>query len=95
MSEILHRAKATFNIIMARKPKNANIDIRQTARVFDAQAFVDGVFNDNYILVARSGVILDLLDRKKFPGSISDINQNYCDEINNDRSEVQTDFLDH
>ena len=28
---------------MARKPKNANIDIRQTARVFDEQAFVDGV----------------------------------------------------
>ena len=27
---------------MVRKPKNANIDIRQTARVFDEQAFVDG-----------------------------------------------------
>ena len=36
---------------MARKPKNANIDIRQTARVFDEQEFVDGVFNDDYILL--------------------------------------------
>ncbi len=31
---------------MARKPKNANIDIRQTASVFKEQAFADGVFND-------------------------------------------------
>lgn len=27
---------------MARKPKNANIDIRQTARVYNEQAFGDG-----------------------------------------------------
>lgn len=32
---------------MARKPRNAYIDIRQTAMVFDEQALVDGVFNDN------------------------------------------------
>lgn len=43
-----------FEIIMARKPKNANIDIRQTAKVFNEQAFVDGVFNDDYILVVGS-----------------------------------------
>lgn len=36
---------------MARKPKNANIDTRQTARTFDEQAFVDGAYNDDYILV--------------------------------------------
>ena len=77
---------------MARKPKNANIDIRQTARVFDEQAFVDGVFNDDYILVVGSGVILD---RKQFPNSKGDINQYIIDEINNDRREVQTDFIDH
>ena len=35
---------------MVRKAKNANIDIRQTARVYDEQAFGDGVFNDDYIL---------------------------------------------
>ena len=77
---------------MARKPKNANIDIRQTARVFDEQAFVDGVFNDDYILVVGSGVILD---RKQFPNSKGDINQYIIDEINSDRREVQTDFIDH
>ena len=36
---------------MARKLKNANLDMGQTARVFDEQAFVEGVFNDEYILV--------------------------------------------
>lgn len=29
---------------MARKPKNANMEIRQTVRVFDEQTFVDGVY---------------------------------------------------
>ena len=77
---------------MARKPKNANIDIRQTARVFDEQAFVDGVFNDDYILVVGSGVILD---REQFPDSKGDINQYIIDEINNDRRKVQKDFKDH
>ncbi len=77
---------------MARKPKNANIDIRQTARVFDEQAFVDGVFNDDYILVVGSGVILD---RKQFPHSGGDINQYIIDEINSDRRAVQTNFTEH
>ena len=57
---------------MARKPKNANIDIGQTARVFNEQTFVDGVFNDDNILVVGSGVILD---RKQFPNSGSKVNQ--------------------
>lgn len=30
---------------MARKPKNATIDIRQAERVFDEHAFGDRVFN--------------------------------------------------
>ena len=77
---------------MARKPKNANIDIRQTARVFDEQAFVDGMFNGDYILVVGSGVILD---RKQFSESGGNINQYIIDEINNDRRGVQTDFIDH
>ena len=57
---------------MARKSENANIDIRQTARVFDEKKFVDGVFNDDYILVVGSGVILD---RKQFPNYGGYINQ--------------------
>jgi hypothetical protein len=77
---------------MARKPKNANIDIRQTARVFDEQAFVDGVFNDDYILVVGSSVILD---RKQFPNSKGDINQYIIDEINKDRRNAQNNFIDH
>lgn len=77
---------------MARNPKNANIDIRQPARVFDEQAFVDGVFNDDYILVVGSGVILD---RRQFPNSRGDINQYIIDEINNDRRKIQANFIDH
>ena len=57
---------------MARKPKNASIDIRHTALVFDEQAFVYGVFNDEYPLVVGSGV---KLDRKQFPDSGGDVNQ--------------------
>lgn len=34
---------------MAWKPKYVNIDIRQTARVFDEQTVVDVVFNDDHI----------------------------------------------
>lgn len=36
---------------MARNPKIANIGKKQTTKVFNEQAFVDGVFNDEYILV--------------------------------------------
>ena len=77
---------------MARKPKNANLDMRQEVRVFNEQAFVDGVFNDDYILVVGSGVILD---RKQFPHTGGDINQYIIDEINSDRREQQTNFSDH
>lgn len=34
---------------MVWKPKNANIDMGQTARVLDEQVFVDGVFNNDYV----------------------------------------------
>ena len=57
---------------MARNPKYANINIRQTARLFDEQAFVDGVFNDDFILVVGSGAMLDC---KQFPNSGSKVNQ--------------------
>lgn len=57
---------------MAWKEKNTNMDIRQTTRVFDEQAFVNGVFNGDHILVVGSGVILD---RKQIPNSGSKVNQ--------------------
>lgn len=57
---------------MAWKPKEANINIRQTAKAFDEQAFVDGVFNSDHIHVVGSGLILD---RKQFPNSGSKDNQ--------------------
>lgn len=60
--------------------------------MFDERAFVDGVFNDEYILVVGSGVILD---RQQFPDSGGDINQYIIDEINRDRRKEQAGFVDH
>lgn len=41
---------------MAWKPKNANIDIRQSARVFDEQAFVDGVISHVNLSMRGKGI---------------------------------------
>ena len=77
---------------MARKPKDTYRKITTIERMFDEQSFVDGVFNDEYILVVGSGVVLD---RKQFPHSGGDINQYIIDEINNDRRREQVGFVDH
>ena len=52
---------------MAQKTKNANIDIRQSTRVFYEQAFVGGGYNDDYILAVGNRMILD---RKQSPDSM-------------------------
>ncbi len=57
---------------MARKPSGTGRVVRPRERTFNERAFVDGVFNDEYILVVGNGVILD---RAKFPGSGGDINK--------------------
>lgn len=77
---------------MARKPKGTIRKIRTAERMFDERAFVDGVFNDEYILVVGSGVVLD---RQQFPHSGGDINQYIIDEINHDRRQEQAGFVDH
>lgn len=78
---------------MARKPKGiTRSSTRLTERVFDERAFADGVFNDEYILVVGTGVVLD---RKQFPHSDGDINRYIIDEINNDRRMERADFTDH
>ena len=53
---------------------------------------MDGVFNDEYILVVGSGVVLD---RQQFPHSRGDINQYIIDEINHDRRQVRAEFVDY
>ena len=60
--------------------------------MFDERTFADGVFNDEYILVVGSGVVLD---PKQFPHSGGDINQYIIDEINNDRRKERAGFVDH
>ena len=77
---------------MARKPKGTIRKIRTAERMFDERAFVDGVFNDEYILVVGSGVVLD---RQQFPHSSGDINQYIIDEINHDRRQEQAGFVEH
>jgi len=77
---------------MARKPKGTSRIIKTAERLFDDRAFVDGVFNDEYILVVGSGVVLD---RQQFPHSGGDINQYIMDEINHDRRQEQAGFVDY
>ena len=58
---------------MARKPSETRSIVNQRReRVFNEQAFVRGVFSNEYVLVVGSGTILD---RSQFPDSGGDINQ--------------------
>lgn len=77
---------------MARKPKDLNRSQKENSGTFDERSFVDGVFNNEYILVVGSGVILD---RTKFPQTDGDINRYILNEINNDRRAERADFTDH
>lgn len=77
---------------MARKPKDLNYSQKESNDTFNEQSFVDGVFNNEYILVVGNGVILD---RAKFPQTDGDINRYILNEINNDRREKRADFTDH
>ena len=77
---------------MARKPKGIIRGSRITQRLFNDRAFAEGVFNDEYILVVGSSVVLD---PKQFPNSGGDINQYIINEINNDRRQERADFVDH
>ena len=77
---------------MARKPKDTTRGTRTAERMFDSRAFADGVFNDEYILVVGSSVVLD---PQQFPHSGGDINQYIIDEINNDRRQERAGFIDH
>lgn len=77
---------------MARKPKDLNRSPKESIGTFDERSFVDGVFNNEYILVVGNGVILD---RAKFPQTDGDINRYILNEINNDRRVERVEFVDH
>ena len=77
---------------MARKPKDSNRSQKENDGTFDERSFVDGVFNNEYILVVGSGVILD---RAKFPHTDGDINQYIINEINSDRQNKIAGFVAH
>ena len=77
---------------MARKPSAIIRQDKSRTRSFDDQAFVDGVFNNEYILVVGNGVILD---RSKFPEANGDINRYIINEINKDRRAVRLDFVEY
>lgn len=63
-----------------------------SAKVFDDKAFIDGVFNGEYMLVVGSGVILD---RNNFPESGGDINKYIINIINEERSSERSGFVKH
>lgn len=69
---------------MARKPSDAGRVSRAAGASFNEQAFLDGVFNNEYLLVIGSGVILDRT-QKQFISSDGDINRYIVEEINKDR----------
>ena len=77
---------------MGRKPKDLNYSQKESNNTFNEQSFVDGVFNNEYILVVGCGVILD---RAKFPQTDGDINRYILNEINNDRRKNRVGFIDH
>ncbi len=77
---------------MARKPRNTVRGTKAFENVFDEKAFVDGVFNDEFILVVGSGVILD---KNKYPASGGDINRYVIDEINRDCRAENVNFVDY
>lgn len=77
---------------MGRRPKDPNGSPRVLGGSFDEQAFVDGVFNNEYILVVGSGVVLN---RNKFPATNGDINRYIINEINSDCRKEQANFIDY
>ena len=79
---------------MGRKPRDINNSLKPKSDEFDAQSFIDGVFNDEYILVVGSSVILNRF-KEEFIESKGDINQHIINEINKDRRAKEIGFEDY
>ena len=79
---------------MGRKPRDINNNLRPKCDEFDEQSFVDGVFNDEYILVVGSSVILNRF-KEEFVESKGDINQHIINEINKDKRAKEIGFEDY
>ncbi|MBO7049022.1 MAG: toll/interleukin-1 receptor domain-containing protein [Bacteroidaceae bacterium] len=77
---------------MAKKPTQTNRNSSPGNLSFDVQSFVESVYNDDYLLVVGTGVILN---RALFPETGGDINQYIINEINNERSNSQVGFSNH
>ena len=77
---------------MAKKPTQTNRNSSPGNLSFDVQSFVESVYNDDYLLVVGTGVILN---RALFPETGGDINQYIINEINNERNNSQVGFSNH
>lgn len=75
---------------MARKPISNN-RARNISTVFDPKSLVQGIFNEDYILVVGNEVILD---KAKFPETLGDVNRYIIDELNKDRRNQLKDYVD-
>lgn len=79
---------------MGRKPcdiKQKEIRTDAVDETYIQQQFISGVFNNEYILVVGSGVILD---REQFPKTGGDINQHVINEINDERRTYYKSFTE-
>lgn len=75
---------------MARKPGGSNRSINKVME-YSTEDMVHGIFNNHYILVIGSGVILN---RSKFPESNGDVNRYIISEINKDRRNQIKEYVD-
>lgn len=77
---------------MARKPNITAVSKQKHNNSFEERDFIEGVFNNEYILVIGSEVVLN---PSHFPGTNGDINQYIINEINNDRRLARKGFIDY
>lgn len=75
---------------MPLKPKNVVSDPERKKVQFVDTSFFKGIFNDEYILVLGSGIILD---KEKFPETKGDINQYWLNAINKDKKNKKFESL--
>lgn len=75
---------------MARKPISSN-RAKSISTFFDPKSLVQGIFNEDYILVVGNESILD---KAKFPDSLGDVNRYIIEELNKDRRNQIKDYVD-
>lgn len=79
--------------MVRRKPKDLNCSANTNEIQFDDRSFIDGVFNNEYMLVIGSAVILNR-NKEEFADSKGDINQYIINEINKEQHKNWANFTE-